>query len=92
MKMKNNLKEYRIIRGLSLSELAKKSSMSKAYLSTLERSEDLSRLGLGVASRLAQVLGLSLDTIAGITPITDREECILIGVDKMTATIDEMVK
>jgi len=67
------LRELRTEQGLSLSEVARRASVSKAYLSQLERGES-SQPSYEVVNRLAVALGVSAARLAGHTASWERPE------------------
>ncbi len=59
-----NLKKYRLAKGISLTELAEQSGVSKSYLNSLERNIK-SNPSINVINRLADVLDTNLHDIIG---------------------------
>ena len=60
----NNLKKYRLSKGISLTELAERSGVSKSYLNSLERNIK-NNPSINVINRLAEVLDTDLNDIIG---------------------------
>ncbi|MBF0705411.1 helix-turn-helix transcriptional regulator [Alkalihalobacillus hwajinpoensis] len=59
-----NIKKYRLAKGISLTELAERSGVSKSYLNSLERNIK-NNPSINVINRLADVLETDLNDILG---------------------------
>ena len=72
-KLGPRLKALRILAGLSMNELAKRSGVHRPTISLLERGmqEDI---GLHAATRLARALGVSLDVLVGERAYKEEED------------------
>lgn len=62
-----NIKEYRIAKNLTRKELSKQADISITYLATIENGIPTKNgsCGINIIYRIAEVLGVSLDDIAG---------------------------
>ena len=66
--MENNLKTLRIRAGMTQKELSEKSGVTQGKISVYEQTEDLSNITVGNISRIATVLGTTIDAIISPLP------------------------
>ncbi|GFI62520.1 hypothetical protein IMSAG049_01704 [Clostridiales bacterium] len=83
-----NIREYRLAKNLSQKELSKRTGISASYIGSLENG-DLSKNGSGsieVFCKIATVLGITLDDIAG-----DNLECRQQETSMLNPTINRII-
>ena len=77
MTLGENIRALRTQRGLTLRALAAKADMSPAYLSEIENDKHAAGPTAPVLERLADALGVSVDTLLGresLTPLLDEAD------------------
>lgn len=86
-----NIQKIRMMKGLTLSELAERAKISKSYLSNIERNLNQNP-SIQIVEKIARVLGVDFRTLLGsksISPLSSENEWIdfvnelrELGVDK----------
>ena len=87
--MVNNLKLLRIRAGLTQQELADKANIPRCRVSQYERTEDLGNVTIGLLMRVADVLGVTVDSIIYPLPEKDFAENVLDYVSEQHVTSKE---